>query len=109
YYDAGNGLIKDIDARSFTDTTLDDFELDAESWEYAIQLYQNGYYKKPTDPVRSILLEDSLTTTNNLNLKWNSYIGWDGQQPWYQLYSGIADTNSGVNWKVIGPMDTAYY
>lgn len=77
--------------RTYLDTALDDYLVDFQVFQYAVQLVQNFSFKPPTNQIRSIVLGDSL---ENLDLRchWTPYDGWSG--PSYDLWRGVKETDT---------------
>lgn len=86
----------DHTARTYLDTSLGNYEVDNQIYQYAVQLIQNFDFKAPTNQIRSIVLKDELES-GNLRVQWNDYNGW--ANPDYELWQGQKDISTQqVNW-----------
>lgn len=90
--------VEDVNARTFVDQSLSNYDVDNQVYQYRVQLVQNADYKAPTNQIRSILLSDDLTANNGvLKLDWTEYDGWT--DPAYELFLGKKDpVNLTVAW-----------
>lgn len=83
--------VNNVFARTYLDTSLEDYNVDGSSYQYAIQLVQNFTPQVPTNSIRSILLTaETNADTNGTNLEWNEYDGWDTAS--YELELAKYDT-----------------
>ncbi len=81
----------DVNLRSYTDTSLDPIDVDLTQFQYIVQVVLNGKPYPPTNRIFSILLKDTLNSTEDGNLyNWSEYIGWDSAR--YELEYGRFDT-----------------
>ncbi len=80
-----------VNARSFKDTTLEPIDVDLSQYQYRVQLVQNGKAYPTTNRIFSILLKDTLNSTEDGNIySWTVYNGWDSAA--YELEYGEFDT-----------------
>lgn len=83
--------VNNVFARTYLDTSLEDYNVDGSSYQYAVQLVQNFSPQVPTNSIRSILLTaETNADTNGTNLEWNRYDGWDTAS--YELELAKYDT-----------------
>lgn len=93
--------VNNVFARTYLDTSLEDYNVDGSPYQYAIQLVQNFNPQPPTNTIRSILLTaETNADTNGSDLVWTEYDGWDSAS--YELELGKYDT-------VVGAMDWSNY
>ena len=84
-------------ARTWTDAFVTEEELDNVSYEYAIQLIQNGEALAPQNQVSSILLQNQPLSNGFIPFSWNTYTGWN--DPQFKFFLGTFDkTTSSFEW-----------
>ncbi len=99
----------DVNARSFKDTTLEPIDVDLSQYQYRVQLVQNGNTFPPTNRIFSILLQDTLNSTENGNIySWTVYNGWDSAA--YELEFGeYNDVTQRMDWANFGGPQQGYF
>jgi len=95
--------ISDVNQRSFTDRIdIDEFAVDQQVYQYAIQMYTNNSYRTPTSNIHSILLSvDEYKANEYLTTYWNKYDGFEEER--YEVYLGDSD----LNWEKIQGQDSS--
>ncbi|MDZ7845488.1 MAG: gliding motility-associated C-terminal domain-containing protein [Owenweeksia sp.] len=100
-----------MNRRSYVDTSLEAYNVDQTPFRYQVQLVQNFDFRKPTDAVRSVLLEDTINNdSTGLILNWTFYDGWPA--PSYEAFVAKVDTTQpgGPQWESInGRVDSNYF
>ena len=90
-------------ARTWTDAFVTEEELDNVSYEYAIQLIQNGEALAPQNQVNSILLQTQPLSNGFLPFSWNNYTGWSNPQ--YEFFYGeFEQSTSSFQWTSVSPL-----
>lgn len=100
------GNITEDSVRVYTDSALNEYWVDKQSFDYQIRMSQNFNLRPPSKVVNSILLQAEVKDTNRPNeidFVWNDYFGWPN--PSFELFIGRKTLlNQSVNWVSIeGP------
>lgn len=83
--------VNNVYARTYLDTSLEDYNVDGSPYQYSVQLIQNYTHMPPTNSIRSILLTfETNADTNGSILDWTEYDGWDSAS--YEVEKAKWDT-----------------
>ncbi len=103
--------LDDVSLREFVDTFANPYAVDHQIYQYAVQMYINGVFRKPTRDVHSILLSiDTIISDTSVSVYWNKYNGFEPDEEFYEVY--LSDRTDHIDlvtltWQKIVDLDSS--